>query len=95
MQGGSELSRPVGGVSISVSAGEIKTITLKVDGMTCTLCVPAVKKAIQRTDGVKKAEASYEKGEAVVEYDSDKTNPEEFIKVLEKIGYKAALREIR
>lgn len=34
--------------------GEIKTAILKVDGMTCNLCVPAVKKALMKIDGVKR-----------------------------------------
>lgn len=81
------------GISLAVSADEIKTITLKVDGMTCTLCVPAVKKAIQRIDGVKKADVIYKDGKAIVEHDSAKTNTQNIIKAIEGVGYKASLLE--
>lgn len=71
------------------------SVTLNVEGMTCSLCPQMVKKSLERTAGVQKAEVSYKKGEgkAVVEYDEKKTNPESLIKAIEKAGYKASVTE--
>lgn len=55
-------------------AEEAKSVTLKVEGMTCSLCAPAVKKALSGIEGVKTVQVSFEKKEAVVEYDEGKTN---------------------
>ncbi len=43
-----------------------QTIVLKVDGMMCEHCENTVKSALKKVKGVIKAEASHEKGEAVV-----------------------------
>lgn len=70
-------------------AGE-KTTILKIDGMTCSLCVPAVKKALETTDGVKKADVIYKEAKAVVVYGAEETNPQALIKIIEKVGFKAS-----
>lgn len=70
------------------------SVTLKVEGMTCSLCPQMVKKSLEKTAGVQKAEvSSYKEGKAVVEYDEKKTNPESLIKAIEKAGYKASVTE--
>ena len=45
--------------------------TLKIEGMMCGHCEMTVKKALEKLDGVEKAEVSHEKGEAVVTLSSD------------------------
>ena len=45
--------------------------TLKIEGLMCGLCEMTVKKALEKLDGVEKAEVSHEKGEAVVTLSSD------------------------
>ena len=72
---------------------ETATVTLKVEGMTCVFCVPAVKKALKMVPGVKKADVSYKEKRAVVEYEEDKTSPEDMIKAVKKIGFKTYLSE--
>lgn len=70
------------------------SVTLKVEGMTCSLCPQMVKKSLEKTAGVQKAEvSSYKEGRAVVEYDEKKTDTEALIKAIEKIGYRASLAE--
>lgn len=70
-------------------AEEVKSVTLKVEGMTCSLCVPAVKKALSGVEGVKAVQVSFEKKEAVVEYDEGKADVQDMIKAVSMIGYKA------
>ena len=43
-------------------------------------------------EGVLAAEVSYERREAVVEYDPAKTSPEKIVAAVEKLGYKAAVK---
>lgn len=78
---------------VPLNAGDLKTLTLKVDGMTCALCAPAVKVALERVSGVKKAEVIYEEKKAIVEYDGDMANLEDLISAVEKTGFKAYLEE--
>jgi len=42
------------------------TKIMKIDGMMCSHCEAAVKKALEAIDGVESAEANHEKGEAIV-----------------------------
>ncbi|MBI5237835.1 MAG: cation transporter, partial [Deltaproteobacteria bacterium] len=42
-------------------AGETKSVTLKVEGMTCSLCPKMVKKALSGIEGVKAVQVSFEK----------------------------------
>ena len=45
--------------------------TIKVDGMMCERCVAHVKKALERVEGVEKADVSLEKAQAVVTLTAD------------------------
>lgn len=68
------------------------SVSLQVDGMTCTGCVAAVKGALMKVDGVKTAQVSLERNEAVVEYDPAKTSPDALAKAVTKAGYKASVK---
>ena len=74
-----------------VVAGEVKSVTLEVQGMTCKLCPPMVKKALTNVKGVKKVDVSLEKKEAYLEYEDGVVKPEELIKAIDKGGFKASL----
>lgn len=73
---------------------ESKTVTLKVEGMTCGGCAIGARKVLERLDGVQKAEVSYEKSQAVVTYDAKKVTIEQMIAALKKgLGYTATVVE--
>lgn len=74
-----------------VLASEIKSVTLKIEGMTCITCPPAVKKAISRIEGVQSVQVSFWKGVAYVQYEEGKVTVEDMIRAVERIGYKARL----
>jgi copper chaperone len=63
------------------------SITLKVEGMTCSHCVKRVHKALTEVSGVESAEVSLEKGQAEVK--GRDLNPEALTKAVEQAGYKA------
>ncbi len=74
----------------SVFAGELKTITLDVDNMTCGMCPITVKKALKQLDGVKDVEAKYEgdgKGWAKVTYDTESVTIDALTFATEEAGY--------
>src|ERR1700730_8026861 len=58
--------------TITPAAG-MDVATFKVEGMTCMSCETTIKLALKRTRGVRSAVVSYDRGEAVVEYDPQKT----------------------
>jgi copper chaperone CopZ len=61
--------------------------TFKVCGMTCAGCELTIKIALERTPGVRRAEVSYERGEAAVEYDPGIVTPEKLRSVINETGY--------
>lgn len=80
-------------LSNSVIAGEVKSATLKVEGMTCSLCAPMVEKALSTTKGVKKVHVDFDKKEAHVEYDDGIVKPEGLAKAIDKGGFKASIKK--
>ena len=65
-------------------------VKLSVKGMTCSGCVNAVRNTLEGIAGVKKAEVSLEKNEALVTYEKGKTTPEALAKAVEKAGFKCS-----
>lgn len=85
-----------GETSPAVQAGEavvLETATFKVEGMTCAGCVLGARTALQRLDGVEKAEVSYEEERAVVSYDPDRVTPEEMAEAIAQVGFRALLAD--
>ncbi len=70
---------------------EPKTVKLKITGMTCAGCSKNVYDTLQNTSGVLDQSVEYPGDLATINYDSDRTNPEELIKIIEKLGYQAQL----
>ena len=59
-----------------------------ISGMTCTGCEVHVKSEVSKLKGIIIAQVSYEKGNAIVKFDSKKTNIEEITKAINSTGYK-------
>ena len=70
---------------------ETRTVTFKVDGMTCGGCVFGVRKVLTRLPGVSKADVTYEKSRAVVTYDPAKVSIEQMAAAIATLGYKATV----
>jgi len=86
-----KVSRPA---HAAVAASAIKTerVLIAVEGMSCTSCASGIKAMLKRTPGVISAEVSFEKREANVEYDSEKTTREKIAEAITKLGYKATVK---
>lgn len=65
-----------------------KKIRMDIGGMTCINCQNKIEKALISTKGVVKANVSYRRGFAEIEYDDNKTNEKKLIKVIENLDYK-------
>src|SRR4051794_11511035 len=75
----------------AVSASAVtKTTTIHIEGMHCNICSASVTKALKATEGVEKVEVSYEKGEAVIQYDDAKVTEEKLREVINGTGFKVA-----
>lgn len=62
--------------------------TFAVEGMTCASCETTLRLALERAAGVRHAEASYQNGEALVEYDPTLTTPDKLRAAIDETGYK-------
>jgi len=76
-------------------AGEMKTVTLDVEKMTCNMCPITVKKALKRIDGVTDVVVKYEgegNGWAKVTYDTSKTTVDELTFATDEAGYPSRVK---
>lgn len=67
-----------------------KTIELKIEGMHCGSCEKILTEEFSDIKGVLKVFVSYEKGTAKIDYDDEQVMPDQFLKVIEKEGYKGS-----
>ena len=65
----------------------IETKTLKVYGMTCTLCSMTIEASLQRLDGIAGVSVSYASEKAFLEYDSARLQIPDIKKTIEKLGF--------
>lgn len=61
--------------------------TFKVEGMTCVSCETTIKLALKRTPGARRSVVSYDRGEAVVEYDPKRTTRNKLRDAINRTGY--------
>lgn len=84
----------VAGLS-SMAMAAIQTVTLDVQGMTCSTCPITVKIALSKVDGVQYVKASFEKREAVVTFDDQKTSVEKLSLASANAGFPATLKVMK
>ena len=70
---------------------EVRTVHLKVAGMTCGGCVVGTRTVLTRLHGVTKAEVSYEKQDALVTYDPAKVTIAQIVAAIKTLGYTATV----
>jgi mercuric ion binding protein len=78
------------GMSLASEADE--TVAFDVEKMTCATCPIAVRKAMQRVDGVKEVEVSLESKSAVVTFDPSVTTAIEIGQASTDVGFLATVR---
>ena len=73
---------------IVVNKSDIKTTEFKISGMTCAGCEEHVNHEVNKLNGIVNSKASYENGNAIIEFDKTKTNETEIEKAINSTGYK-------
>jgi periplasmic mercuric ion binding protein len=58
----------------------------------CESCAVGIKAMLKHTEGVTSAEVSYEKKEAVVDFDPATTSTEKIVEAITNLGYKATVK---
>ncbi len=64
-----------------------KTVTLAIEGMTCTGCENTIQEAVTKIDGVKSIKASHLDSTAVVSFDASKTSVAAIGEAITEAGY--------
>ena len=80
-------------VQKEVTSKDVKTVTLKVTGMTCMSCSNHVMKALKKVEGVIEPLVEYKEDRAVVTFNPKLTTVEAIIEAINKTPYKASLME--
>ncbi len=78
-------------ITLTVSAEE-KTVTLKVEGMTCASCLYQVEKALANVEGVTQADVVAKTNEAFVTYDDAQTNIAALTEATGNAGFPSILK---
>jgi mercuric ion transport protein len=73
---------------IVVDKSDIKKTEFKISGMTCASCEEHVNQEVNKLNGIVNTKASYENGNAIIEFDKTKTDETEIEKAINSTGYK-------
>ena len=71
----------------SLAAGEL--VVIPVEGMSCSVCVGRVKKALKETEGVSEVHVNLEKREAEIRYEPATISPPKLAEAIDDAGFKA------
>jgi periplasmic mercuric ion binding protein len=71
---------------------DFSRIQLSVPGMDCELCPVTVRKALEKTAGVKSARVDLASKTATVEYDPHITSPRKLTAATERAGYPSTVK---
>lgn len=73
--------------TVVTDQSKIQTAEFKISGMTCSGCEEHVNQEVHKLTGIIKTTASYENGNAIIEFDQAQTGIEEIEEAIEKTGY--------
>ena len=79
-------------VAASTTSAQTERVTIAIEGMHCGSCASGIKAMLKRTAGVISTEVSYERKEAVVEYEPGRVTREKIVEVIANMGYKANVK---
>lgn len=79
-------------LTLSAFAKE-QTVTLEVPTMNCVTCPLTVKKALQKVDGVTRAEVTFETKLAVVTFDDKTTTAKALTEATRNAGYPSTIKK--
>lgn len=79
--------------NIAAASDSDQTATFDIEKMTCATCPIAVRKAMQRVDGVKEVDVDLDGKTAIVTYDASVTTTLEIGNASTDVGFPASVRD--
>ena len=70
-----------------VITANVQRVEINIKGMTCTGCENAIQETAKSFEGVYSAKADYEKGVAILEFDSTKVDVANLEYAIDELGY--------
>lgn len=86
---GQLFARPIDKIDKIIDKADVKTVQLKITGLTCAGCASQVNKALTKQAGILENKVEYPGDVATIKYDAAKISEAQIIAAIEKIGYKA------
>lgn len=74
---------------------DVEKVTFEITGMTCSGCSEHVVHEVKQLDGIVKVSASYEQGNAIVEFDKSKTNAGKIEETINSTGYTVTKKSVQ
>ena len=84
-------SAPASAQTQTQLANGLGRVVIPVEGMSCATCEIAVRHALKQVDGVKSAHVSVVSKTATVDYEPQKTDPQQLVTAINSTGYRASL----
>ncbi len=81
------------GGSLNAAPDGEETVSFTVEKMTCATCPIAVRKAMERVEGVKEVKVDLDSKTAVVSYDADMTDATAIGAASTNVGFPATVRD--
>ena len=78
-------------LSSTLFAGDVQTVILDVQNMTCRVCPITVKMALERVPGVTDAKVDFDKKAASISFDPDKASLAALTKATADAGYPSSV----
>lgn len=82
-----------GSQTVLIDNENLQTVEFSINGMTCASCEEYVNHEVNKLSGIISSTTSYDNGNAVIQFDSLKTNVSEIETAINKTGYKVTERK--
>ena len=79
--------------SLNAAPGDEGTVSFTVEKMTCATCPIAVRKAMERVEGVKEVTVDFDSKTAIVRYDASMTDASDIGAASTNVGFPATIRD--
>lgn len=73
---------------VAVNDASSAVLKVTIPSMDCAACALSIQTKLGKQSGVQRAHVSYETKEAIVQYDAEKTSPQQLIAAIDETGFK-------
>lgn len=71
---------------------KIGKVQINIEGMTCQSCVWTIEENISKKNGIFTIKVNLEQKEGIIDYDLQKTNPNEIAEMIDDMGFEASVK---